>query len=1241
MSNPSAPKVLTGSRPKNAFASNSRIPLDYCDGPTQRMYAASSFALLQAFKIYYFMQMTQSDYAAGFFGFILWVLLDAIFISTIHYLRIPWLELPALRLIIALVFLTICNFILFTVREVTYATLAQSSVSLLWRIVPSFSRREASYHADQDAHLLGRHTVFITPYSSAVMNPEDQCFCIPMANLPVIEQPEIPIIFNGSHPHAIEYTITSFETGTTSTHKVAGPFRESSSVLKKVRSGQDGVSVYTLQATLPGAYKLQRLLDKEGVDIRFFKGKEVFVVGCPEARIDHHKVDLDRCAGKGDVDVPIVVQGLPPWRVTYKRQSKLGTQDLLIEEEPAGYSSPFLKGWSPPSKQDYSWAKQHEMNLSAHLGLGTPGDYSFQVTKVKDGCGNVIDLQGLVSRGLREPEIRHVKVRSRPSVTMKCDPRKPIKIVTLGDSPKAKIDLDIKNGDGPFHIGYVYQKSDIEQPEPMKDVIIPKGQESASITANRPGLYTLAHIKDNFCEGEVQLPRDCTVAVATLPTVEISTTTIEDQCVGAIGVSIAATFTGEGPWKVCYDVYRNDRLDRADVCQGSDKPRLTLKMTPELSGAFKYKFKSVSDKNYKAIKVNLPPVFQNIHPQPSASFTDKQSGIRACKGSTKRLGVQLVGNGPWDIRYQVIHKGQSRVFTENNIISKTTNITLPAFDNEGTYSVDLESVTDRSNGCTKALSVSDVVIDVSNGPPTVSFQCDSPREFPEGGSVDLPILLTGGAPWYLTYGMEGQDSYSTVKSDARNALVSVSKAGTYELRSVKDSYCEGNVVEQAQKCVVVQSERPTMNLKIDSIRFRGGPRGDFPEDEISPSEKISREGDHFVLPPVCQDADRSLEFRLTGKEPFELRYKTVFKPAKGGRDIVTERKEVAYHSTMRLPVITDQPGTVFYHLETLSDSTYKDVKVLHEKHVVVFRHVIRTPPKALIHESTKKQQFCKNEAAGVTDKIAIKIEDGAGPYTLAIEVRILDVPEKVYVHDVVPNKHGIYEWTLPAKFTDVGVYGVSVLRVSDSNGCSSSNDDKHSSVEFEILDTPTITPLRSIRDACVGERIDFSLQGESPPFKVYYKLDKSNHESTLDSHSNKFSYLATKSGNLTISKVCQTIGRKQCCTQPPEDLSAKIWDLPTAKIAGGSNIITNLRDGDRAEIEVTFQGEAPFSFGYVRREAHFDPKRPDHVGHENKILEKKKLSGIHDKKYSFFAAAEGTFELTFIRDKHCQVGREQ
>lgn len=238
MSNPVTLKASTGSRPKNAFASNSRIPLDYCDGPTQRMYAASSFVLLQACKIYYYFQMTQSDYAAGFFGFILWLLLDVLFISTIHYLRIPWLELPALRLIIAFLTLTIFNFVLFTVREVrwniatvhgnfehadqkyksaisTLGLTSECNMFFLWILDPiwhpssvldinsveiysvflatrsKLSRRYIDLsilrafhplHAmvswltsrsslltfeikiDQDAHLLGRHTVLITPY---------------------------------------------------------------------------------------------------------------------------------------------------------------------------------------------------------------------------------------------------------------------------------------------------------------------------------------------------------------------------------------------------------------------------------------------------------------------------------------------------------------------------------------------------------------------------------------------------------------------------------------------------------------------------------------------------------------------------------------------------------------------------------------------------------------------------------------------------------------------------------------------------------------------------------------------------------------------------------------------------------------------------------------------------------------------------------------------------------------------
>ncbi|KAG0258256.1 hypothetical protein BG011_003411 [Mortierella polycephala] len=1234
------PLKSSGTRPQNAFPSNARIPLEYCDGPTQRMYAVSVFVFLQALKLYYWLGIARSDYAAEFFGFILWLTLDVAFLMALNYLRIPWLEMPVIRLTVAIFLLAIINFVLFTVREVSPSAIARSSASKVWGYVrtPSSSARDSKFR-NQDEHLLGRHTVLIKPYSTAILNPEDQCFCVPDVSLPIIGQPEIPIIFNGSEPHYMEYSITSFETGLTAMYKLSGPFRESSAVLHKARSSrEDGKTVYNLRANSAGAYKLHKIQDKDGVDVRFYHDREAFVVNCPEARIDDYKDTLERCSGKGDVEVPIIVRGLPPWTVTYRRHSlKKETQELLIESEPIGYSSPLLKGWSPPATPNYSWAKQHEMNLSVSLGLATPGEYSFQVTRVKDGCGNVIDVQTLVARNLREAEIRHVNVRERPSVTMVCDPRKPIKIVNMGDSPTADIGLEIKRGTAPYNVGYVYQKSDLDEPQAMKDIEVLEGNRTPHITAQLPGLYTLSHINDAFCEGEIGLPRDCSITVASHPTVDVISHPINDSCVGAIGVTVDATFTGEGPWTVCFEVWRNGRLMSRNVCHDSRKPRLNVELKPDLSGNFQYIFTTVSDKNYRNIKVDLPPIFQNIHPQPSASFVGDRTGIKTCRGSTKTLDVELFGTGPWDIEYRVIRGADIQLFTERNISQKMTTLTLPPFEREGIYSVDLGRVTDLANGCQKDLKVSDVAIEVSNGPPTASFQCDVPVEFAEGDSVDLPVHLTGGTPWYLTYGIEGENSLNAARSESRNALVSVNKPGIYELKSVSDAFCDGEVVEQARTCTVVYSERPSMNLMIDSIRFRGGPRENVPEGEIAPSERISREGDYFVLPAVCKDADRTLELRMTGKAPFELRYKRIYRSARGAKEEVKTLVEMSQHSTMRLPIMTEQAGTISYQFETLSDATYKNIEVRHEKRIVVFKHLVRSPPRATLI-NTEKQFYCKNEITGANEKIAIKIEDGVGPYTLAIEIMrpYQAVAEKLYAHDVVP-RNGVYEWTLSARFTDMGLYKVSILRVTDINGCSAGGT---SAVEFDVLDTPSITPLRSITDTCVGDKLEYSIQGEAPPFMVYYSLDETNHSAKLDEKRRLFSYETTKPGLFKISKVCQTLAKKQCCTQSLEGMSTRIWAIPTVKVADGSNLITDLREGDRAEVVATFIGEAPFSWSYVQTEAAYDIDHHAKHGKRPNILDKRTVKDIQGNKYTFFTATEGTIVPTWIKDKHCQFGKE-
>ncbi|KAF9934608.1 hypothetical protein FBU30_001372 [Linnemannia zychae] len=1237
----SAPVPLKSSaaRPRSAFSSNARIPLEYCDGPTQRIYAVSTFVFLQALKLYYWLGIARSDYAAEFFGFILWLALDVAFLMALNYLRIPWLELPVTRLIVALFILTIVNFVLFTAREISPTAIALSSMSKVWSYVrlPGWSRGDSYFFGSgysQDKHLQGQHTVLLQPDSSAILNPEEQCFCVPDASLPTLDRPDIPIIFNGSEPHYLEYSITSFETGKTTLHKLSGPFKESSAVLHKARSNQEGgASLYNLRATTPGSYKLLKILDKENVNIRFYHDREVFVVNCPEARIENYQDTLDYCSGKGDVDIPIVVRGLPPWTVTYRRRSPKEAQELLIESEPEGYSSPFLKGWSQPDPPNYSWAKQREMNLSVSVGLSNPGDYSFQVTMIKDGCGNVMDLQGLVARNLRKPEIRRVHVRERPSVSLLCDPRRPIKIVDKGDSPSVGIGLNIKRGTAPYHVGYVYQKTDLDEPHAMKDIQVKKDATKPQIIATKAGLYTLSHIKDAYCEGEIELPRDCSVTVAVPPTVDIVSHPINDSCVGAIGVTVDATFTGEGPWKVCYEVWRNGHFKSRD-CRASSKPRLNLELKPDLSGNFQYIFKTVSDKNYPDIKVNLPPVLQNIHPQPSASFVNGQSGLKTCKGSSEKLDIELFGTGPWDIEYHVIRGTINKLYTRTNITEKTTTLTLPPFEREGTYSIDLGRVTDLANGCAKDLKVADVAVEVSNGPPTASFQCDTPIEFAEGEQVDLPIHLTGGSPWYLTYSMEGEEGLSAAKTESRNALVTVSKPGIYVLKSVSDSFCEGEVVEQARRCEVVYSKRPAMNLMIDSIRFRGGPRENVPEGEVAPSERISRDGDQFDLPAVCLNADRTLELRLTGKAPFELRYKRIYRTPRRNDEVV-ELIEKSQHSTMRLPIVTDKPGTILYQFMTLSDAIYSNVEVRHEKKLVVFKHAVRSPPRATI-VNTAKREYCNNEITGVKEKLAIKIEGDSGPYTLAIEILQPNQPvAKIYVRDVMP-RNGLYEWTLPAMFTNTGRYIVSIARVTDANGCSG---DDVSRVDFDVLDSPSITPKGHITDGCVGDKVEYSVHGKNAPFEITYSMNDDKHTQTLQP-GRLFSYQATQSGIFKINKICQTVSKKQCCSEPKEEMKAKFWAIPTVKVAGGKDIITDLRQGDRAEVVATFEGEPPFSWSWALVDAVYDVKHHPKHGKRPKVLETDSPADIKGYTYKFFISTEGTIVPTWIKDKHCEYRKK-
>ena len=145
-------------------------------------------------------------------------------------------------------------------------------------------------------------------------------------------------------------------------------------------------------------------------------------------------------------------------------------------------------------------------------------------------------------------------------------------------------------------------------------------------------------------------------------------------------------------------------------------------------------------------------------------------------------------------------------------------------------------------------------------------------------------------------------------------------------------------------------------------------------------------------------------------------------------------------------------------------------------------------------------------------------------------------------------------------------------------------------------------------------------------------MDESKHTKTLQP-GQLFSYQATRPGLFKITKVCQTISKKECCTQPKDEMKAQFWAIPTVKVADGGNLITDLREGDRAEVVATFVGEPPFSWRYARMEAVYDEKHNVKHGKRPKILDTRTERNIQGYTDTFTTLTEGNafcFDFAFV-----------
>ncbi|GAA5868680.1 hypothetical protein JCM8547_003780 [Rhodosporidiobolus lusitaniae] len=191
----------------------SRIPADIADAPTQRLYLASLFLLLQAYKVSHAVYPQPLPPTELNLPLVQWVAADLAALSFIWWLKVPrldwgWKARWAVRAV-----LVASDWLLFGRWTFAVAFLLPGFIKNL--LVRSLSTTESSvrlssvYGSDK-AHLGGQYTVHILAVSTAFLNPLSTIYCRHTSSSKS-DPTLIPLVFNNTAPSKLTYSLTTFD----------------------------------------------------------------------------------------------------------------------------------------------------------------------------------------------------------------------------------------------------------------------------------------------------------------------------------------------------------------------------------------------------------------------------------------------------------------------------------------------------------------------------------------------------------------------------------------------------------------------------------------------------------------------------------------------------------------------------------------------------------------------------------------------------------------------------------------------------------------------------------------------------------------------------------------------------------------------------------------------------------------------------------------------------------------------
>jgi nucleoporin POM152 len=688
------------------------------------------------------------------------------------------------------------------------------------------------------------------------MNPDSLPFCIDNLHPSV----NIPLRFNQTRPIHVELIRFDFDTNANETVILSSKERK-----RTWEDKENSVSIAFYPAKKPGLYRLHKVIDESKLEVQR-RMSDTLVVKCPQVAVK--STGSDRCLGDLS-DLNMEIEGTAPLKIVYTRTvNKEESTHHFQSIQPENFASPLLGTTRFTSlvlsgTPNLSWARTHRVKVPLNESMIPGGRWTYSIDEIHDAIGNVANFSARGEDGEHiYPRGRHLEesfmVHERPLAQLSgCDTRNPLMVAN-----GKKTDLPVNylySGKNIDHLSHTltWKFSPLDSltasGDHSSDTRIEKFE--AKTAHSKPsirdaGLYTLIGVKSRYCEGEIREPASCLLLNPPEPKLTITAENISDKCAGnSIGLIVDLDLIGTPPFVVRYQIQGTNRPTTSESVEVSGL-RHQLELKPRNAGHFKYQFIEISDSVYNDHKLDDKALVleQDVRPPASAQLRRPAGPIDACIEEPVAMDVDLSGEPPFTLEYELVHNGKRTKTKVASIKTVEFQIKTEALVNGGEYSLALASIQDQT-GC-KIFLNSEVKFTVRHQRPKASFgHIDGKHTTTEieGKQINLPLRLTGRAPWTVKYrninDTSGQNTIKRAKST--NDFITVNQEGTYEILDVSDDKCFGTVDPVASIFTVKWLARPHMKL--------------------AQTATLNATGDKYIKREVCEGDIDAVEINLIGK----------------------------------------------------------------------------------------------------------------------------------------------------------------------------------------------------------------------------------------------------------------------------------------------------------------------------------------------------------------------------------------